>query len=80
MFGFPNFTDGLTLCRFHLNTTAWTERLCFFQRAFNLNTKTSALECLGRHGTFKSRALWSVRDGKGLKDILGLNSQEQVIW
>jgi DNA integrity scanning protein DisA with diadenylate cyclase activity len=27
----------------------------------------SALEHLGRHGTFKSRALWSVRDGKGLK-------------
>jgi len=27
----------------------------------------STLEHLGRHGTFKSRALWSVRDGKGLK-------------
>jgi hypothetical protein len=26
-----------------------------------------ALECLGRHGKFKSRALRSVRDGKGLK-------------
>jgi hypothetical protein len=25
-----------------------------------------ALERLGQHGTFKSRALWSVRDGKGL--------------
>jgi hypothetical protein len=23
-------------------------------------------ERLGRHGTFKSQALWSVRDGKGL--------------
>jgi len=27
----------------------------------------SALERLGRHGTFKSRAIWSVRDGKGLE-------------
>ena len=26
----------------------------------------SALERLGRHGTFKSRPLWSVRDGKGI--------------
>jgi hypothetical protein len=28
--------------------------------------KRALLERLGRHGTFKSRALWSVRDGKGL--------------
>ena len=27
----------------------------------------SALERLGRHGTFKSWAIWSVRDGKGLE-------------
>ena len=26
----------------------------------------SALERLGRHGTFKSRELWTVRDGKGI--------------
>jgi hypothetical protein len=26
----------------------------------------SALERLGRQGTFKSQALWSIRDGKGL--------------
>jgi hypothetical protein len=41
----------------------------FFQRAFNLHIKTSALERLGRHGTFKSRALWSVRDSKGLNEM-----------
>ena len=28
--------------------------------------KKSALEHLGRQATFKFRALWSVRDGKGL--------------
>jgi hypothetical protein len=43
----------------------------FFQRAFNLRTKTSALERLGRHGKFKSRALWSVRDGRGLNVMWG---------
>jgi hypothetical protein len=45
----------------------------FFQRAFNLHTKSSTLERLGLQGTFKSRALWSVRDGKGLnwnKDVV----------
>jgi hypothetical protein len=32
----------------------------------------SALERLGRQGAFKSRALWSVRDGKGLKMVAPL--------
>jgi hypothetical protein len=41
----------------------------FLNWAFNLHTKTSALERLGRHGTFKSRALWSVSDSKGLSEI-----------
>jgi hypothetical protein len=30
-------------------------------------TARALLECLGQHGTFKSRALWSIRDGKGLR-------------
>jgi hypothetical protein len=34
----------------------------------------SALERLGRHGTFKSRALWSVKVGKGLKNEVCLLS------
>jgi len=29
----------------------------------------SALECLGRQATFKFRALWSVRDSKGLNKL-----------
>jgi hypothetical protein len=38
----------------------------FFSGHLNVEDSKSALECLGRQGTFKSRALWSVRDGKGL--------------
>jgi len=32
----------------------------------------SALEWLGRHGTFKSQVLWSVKDSKGLRMALSL--------
>jgi hypothetical protein len=38
----------------------------FFSGQLNVWNSKSALERLGRHGTFKSQALWSVRDGKGL--------------
>jgi len=38
----------------------------------------SALERLGRHRTFKSRALWSVRDGKGLKKRVGENKNKYI--
>jgi hypothetical protein len=38
----------------------------FFSGHLNIYETKSALEHLGRHGTLKSRALWSVRDGKGL--------------
>jgi hypothetical protein len=61
------FTVFLTLCRSYLKPFCMGRKTVFFQWAFNLHTKTrSALERLGHHGTFKSRALWSVRDGKGL--------------
>jgi len=45
-----------------------TESFCFdhtMQQIYEENNK-STLERLGRQGTFKFRALWSVRDGKGL--------------
>jgi len=35
-------------------------------RSHNEEDNKSALERLGSHGTFKSRALRSVRDGKGI--------------
>jgi hypothetical protein len=38
-------------------------KTAFFQWAFKC---IGQQERLGRHGTFKSRALWRVRDGKGL--------------
>jgi hypothetical protein len=38
-----------------------------------------ALEHLGRHRTFKSRALWSVRDGKGLKTEAGIGTNLQKV-
>jgi len=31
-----------------------------------IDLRRGQLERLGRHGTFKSWALWSVRDGRGL--------------
>ena len=45
-----------------------TESFCFVhikQYIYEEDNK-SALERLGRQETFKFRALWSVRDGKGL--------------
>jgi len=45
-----------------------TESFCFVhttQYIYEEDNK-SALECLGQQATFKFRALWSVRDGKGL--------------
>jgi len=45
-----------------------TESSCFVhttQKIYEEDNK-SALERLGRQGTFISQALWSVRDGKGL--------------
>jgi len=45
-----------------------TESFCFVhttQYIYKEDNK-SALERLGRQATFKFRALWSVRDGKGL--------------
>jgi len=45
-----------------------TESFCFvhtMQYIYEEDNK-SALERLGRQGTFKFRALWSVRDSKGL--------------
>jgi hypothetical protein len=57
----------LTLCRSYLKPYCMGRKTAFFfQRAFNLHTKTSTLERLGQYGTFKSQALLSVRDGKGL--------------
>jgi hypothetical protein len=38
----------------------------FFSGYLNVYDSKSALEHLGRHRTFKSGALWSIRDGKGL--------------
>jgi hypothetical protein len=38
----------------------------FFSGHLNVQETNSALERLGRHRTFKSQALWSVRDVKGL--------------
>jgi hypothetical protein len=38
----------------------------FFNGHLNVQDSKSTLEHLGWHRTFKSRALWSVRDGKGL--------------
>jgi len=45
-----------------------TERYCFVHTTQYIyeEDKKSALERLGRQATFKFRALWSVRDGKGL--------------
>ena len=46
-----------------------TESFCFvhtMQYIYEEDNK-SALECLGRQAMFKFRALWSVRDGKGLR-------------
>jgi len=46
-----------------------TESFCFvhtMQYIYKENNK-SALEHLGQQATFKVWALWSVRDGKGLK-------------
>jgi hypothetical protein len=61
----------ITLCWSYLKPYCMGRKtVFFFQRAFNLHTKMSALERLGRHGTLKSRALWSVRDGKGLSYTL----------
>jgi len=51
-----------------------TEGFCFIhttQYIYKEDNK-SALEHLGRQATFKFRALWSVRDGKGLNYILVL--------
>jgi len=45
-----------------------TDSFCFIhttQYIYKEDNK-SALERLGRQATFKFRALWSVRDGKGL--------------
>jgi len=45
-----------------------TQSSCFIhttQQIYEEDNK-SALERLGQQGTFKSRVLWSVRDGKGL--------------
>jgi len=45
-----------------------TESFCFIhttQYIYEEDNK-SALERLGRQGMFKFRALWNVRDGKGL--------------
>ena len=53
-----------------------TESFCFVhttQYIYEEDNK-SALERLGRQATFKFRALWSVRDGKGLMNIT--NNQE----
>ena len=52
-----------------------TEIFCFvhtMQYIYEEDNK-SALERLGRQATFKFRALWSVRDGKGLKHSLFQN-------
>jgi hypothetical protein len=38
----------------------------FFSGHLNVSDSKSTLERLGQHGTFKFRALRSVRDGKGL--------------
>ena len=46
-----------------------TESFCFVHTTQNIyeeRKKKSALERLVRQATFKFRALWSVRDGKGL--------------
>jgi hypothetical protein len=37
-----------------------------YRAAVSQRLGNTALECLGRHGTLKSRALWSIRDSKGL--------------
>ena len=55
-------------CRHVISSRQATERSCFVhttQQIYEEDNK-SALERLGRHGTFKSRALWSVREGKRL--------------
>ena len=46
-----------------------TESFCFVHTTQYIyeEDKKSALDRLGRQATFKFRALWSVRDGKGLK-------------
>jgi hypothetical protein len=58
---------NLTLCRSYLKPYCMGRKTVLFQRAFK---SKSALEPLGQHGTFKSQALWSVRYGKGLRNII----------
>jgi hypothetical protein len=66
----------------------------FFQRVFKFTYYKSALERLEGQATFKFRAFWSVRGGKGLKEehfafgifppktkeILSWQQREQNCW
>ena len=69
-----------------------TESFCFIhttQHIYEEDNK-NALEHLGRQATFKFRALWSIKDGKGLNygyDLPGLtnamdttNSLQFICW
>ena len=58
----------LTLSPFNLNRQCLGRRAEFFHGTFKFTYYTrNALERLEGEGTFKSRALWSVREGKGLR-------------
>jgi hypothetical protein len=70
----PHLTEELLNSFIKFDTFYWnvyinsTLDYCdFFGGHLNVYDSKSALEHLGQHGTFKSRSLWSIRDGKGLK-------------
>jgi hypothetical protein len=51
----------------------------FFQRAFKCVRQQERFRAFGpAWGTFKFRALWSVRDGKGLKNSLKLLTKYRI--
>jgi hypothetical protein len=56
----------LTLCRSYLKPSCTGRKTGFFFFLSGHLIYILQQERLGRHGTFKSRALWSVKDGKGL--------------
>jgi hypothetical protein len=59
----------LTLCRSYLKPYCMGRKtVFFFTRQLIYILSKRALEHLGRQGAFKSRALWSIRAGKGLKN------------
>jgi hypothetical protein len=52
----------------------------FFSNHLIYTLKKSALKRLGRHGTFKSRVLWSIRDGKGLNSIKSVSKGDFTLF